>query len=297
MKRTIIAAVAIAGIVGTVALPTFVAGNARRTNTNGSLAEMSAAETPYIAELDGANETPDPGDPDGMGAATVSFADTGLLNQQQICWDMAYSNINPPTAAHIHSGAAGVAGPPVFTFPSPTPGVYTGCGNISTTTADQIQANPSQYYVNVHTADFPGGAIRGQLTKGPAPAGATHFLPTPLRAYDSRIAPATKFAAGETRTISLGSGVDSSGASSIAVPPGATAAIVTLTATGTDGPGYITAYSNAAVEPATSNLNFTAPGATVAVSTQVAVDSAGQIKITVGPAGTDVIIDVAGYLY
>jgi hypothetical protein len=51
------------------------------------------------------------------------------------------------------------------------------------------------------------------------------------------------------------------------------------------------------VQPATSNLNFTTPGATVAVSTQVAVDSGGQIKITAGPAGTHVIVDVVGYLY
>jgi hypothetical protein len=30
---------------------------------------------------------------------------------------------------------------------------------------DPIVANPSAYYVNVHTAEFPGGAVRGQLAK------------------------------------------------------------------------------------------------------------------------------------
>jgi hypothetical protein len=83
----------------------------------------------------------------------------------------------------------------------------------------------------------------------------------------------------------------------IAVPPGATAAIVTITATETSGPGYLKAYSAASPEPATSNVNFTASGATVAVSTQVAVDASGSIKLTAGPAGTHVIVDVIGYLY
>lgn len=124
-----------------------------------------------------------------------------------------------------------------------------------------------------------------------------HFLDTPLRAYDSRVAPATQMAARETRTVSLATGLDRAGNELIAVPPGATAAIVTLTATETAGAGFLTIYSNAVSQPATSNLNFTTTGLSIAVSTQVAVDPAGNIKITAGPAATHVVVDVVGYLY
>ena len=159
------------------------------------------------------------------------------------------------------------------------------------------------FYVNVHTSEFGGGAIRGQLAEGPAPAGSMHFLPEPVRAYDSRLGTNTPLAASETRTISLASGTDLAGDPVMAVPPGATAAIITLTATETGGPGYLSVYSAAVPspaageEPATSNLNFSGAGLSIAVGTQVAVDAGGSIKVTAGPAATEFIVDVVGYLY
>ena len=300
MKRTILGVVAVSAVAGAVVIPSIAIGNARRTE--GSLAAIQAAEQPYIAELKGSNEFPGPGDVEGAGAATVSFDRIDAL-ETEVCWDMSYSGIGAVTLAHIHTGATGVAGPPIVDFltldPTPGPGTnaFSGCGIIDTTVADPIVANPAGFYVNLHTAEFPAGAVRGQLAAGPESAGSPHFLPTPLRAYDSRTAPATKFAAAETRTISLGKGKDIANAEAIAVPPGATAAIVTITATETGGPGFLKAYSAASPEPATSNVNFTAAGETVAVSTQVLVDAGGSIKITAGPAGTHVIVDVVGYLY
>lgn len=298
MKRNVLAAVAAAGLAGALAVPTIVSGNARRTL--GSLEAARVAETPYLATLAGSNEAPGPGDPDGSGAAAVSIAlDAGTNpDTAEVCFDLAYSGIADPTMAHIHDGPAGAPGPVVVDFGAPTPNSFSGCvDNVANTLAADILANPAEYYVNVHNADHPAGAIRGQLAAGPTPAGSMHFLPAPLRAYDSRVAPATQLAARETRTVSLASGVDLANNRLIAVPPGATAAIVTLTATETGGAGFLTIYSNAVSQPATSNLNFSTPGISIAVSTQVAVDPAGNIKVTAGPSATHVVIDVVGYLY
>jgi hypothetical protein len=300
MKKTLLSAVAIAGVAGAFAVPTMVSGNARRTE--GSLSALQAAETPFLAELSGANEVPGPGDADGSGTAAVSF-DPIDATTTEVCFDLAYTGIAAPTAAHIHTGAAGASGAVLIDFGAPTPDSYSGCVDAPTADVDLILANPAGFYVNVHNGDFPNGAIRGQLAEGPGSAGSMHFLPAPLRAYDSRLAPNTELDAMETRTISLSNGTDLEGDSVMAVPPGATAAIITLTATETGGPGYLSVYSNAVPspapgeEPATSNLNFTVAGLSVAVGTQVAVDPSGSIKVTAGPASTHFIVDVVGYLY
>jgi len=295
MSKSLRFTIALAGVAGAIAIPSIVFGNARRTD--GSLKAQQLAETPYIAQLTGSNEFPGPGDPDGSGTATVSFAkqEDGAY---EVCWDMAYTGIATPTAAHIHPGAAGAANSPVIDFGVPTPNSFKGClPNQAATVVDPILAAPSAFYVNVHTGEFPNGAIRAQLVKGPEPAGSTHFLATPLRAYDSREAGKTRLAAAEERTVDLATGKTLAGANAVAVPPGATAAIITLTATETGGPGYLTTFSNASPLPATSNLNWVNSGDTVAVTTQVAVDAAGRIKVAAGPASTHFVVDVIGYLY
>jgi hypothetical protein len=287
--------VAIAGVAGAVAIPSIVLGNARRSE--GTLAAQQLAETPFVAQLSGASEVPTAGDPDGSGRATVSFAAVDA-DTYEVCWDMSYTGIAAPTMAHIHSGATGTPGPVVIDFGVPTPDSFSGCVDAEATVVDPILAAPADFYVNVHNADFGDGAIRGQLAEGPEPAGSMHFLPAPLRAYDSREETAGILAASTTRTVSLATGEDPAGATVIAVPAGATAAIVTLTATQTGGPGFLTIYSDDVTSvPATSNLNFTTAGLSVAVSTQVAVDAAGEIKVTAGPANTHFIVDVVGYLY
>ncbi len=167
--------------------------------------------------------------------------------------------------------------------------------------AAEIVATPANFYVNVHNTPFPGGAIRSQLSTGPPPAGEAHLLPAPLRAYDSRDADGP-IALNTTRTISLASGKDATNTSVIAVPAGATAAIVTLTVTDTsnaNGPGGFLKLYNAALgtPPSTSSINWTGAGQNLAVTTQVAVNSAGQVKVTDGANPTNFVIDVIGYLF
>ncbi len=295
MNKSVTTIAALAAVASAIAIPSIALGNARRSE--GSLAAVQAAENPYVSQLSGANEVPSgSGDPDGSGAATVSIAvlsDT----EAEACWDLAYSAIAAPSAAHIHEAAAGANGPVVVDLGAPGATSHSGCADIDVDLANRIVAGPAGFYVNVHNSEYPAGAVRGQLADGPDAAGSAHFLATPLRAYDSRNAPATALASGETRTISLATGVDGDDVEGIAVPPGATAAIVTLTATETAGPGFLSIFSAASDEPLTSNLNFTTAGLSVAVSTQVAVDASGQIKVLAGAAGTHFIVDVVGYYY
>jgi CHRD domain len=45
------------------------------------------------------------------------------------------------------------------------PGASSGCVTVAATLAADILAHPKAYYVNVHTGDFPAGAVRGQLKR------------------------------------------------------------------------------------------------------------------------------------
>jgi len=119
-----------------------------------------AADTTLKASLNGAGETP-PGDPKASGTATVKVSDSG-----EVCWDVASKDLAGAIAAHLHKGAAGVAGPPVVPFTAPdASGATKGCGKVDPAVAKDIVAHPGDYYVNVHTTAFKGGAIRGQLGK------------------------------------------------------------------------------------------------------------------------------------
>jgi hypothetical protein len=123
----------------------------------------AAGGRPLYATLTGAAEVPGPGDPDGSGTAMIT------LNQGQgeVCWSIHVENITlPATGAHIHVGAAGVAGPVVVPLSPPdATGHSAGCTTADPDLIKAIRQNPENYYVNVHTADYPAGAVRGQLTK------------------------------------------------------------------------------------------------------------------------------------
>jgi hypothetical protein len=108
----------------------------------------------------GVTEVPAPGDPDGKGTATVRLDSA----KGEVCYDVKVEGIAAPTAAHIHEGAAGAAGPPVITLDPAKIGQGEAClTGQKAADIDRIGANPAGFYVNVHTADFPGGAVRGQL--------------------------------------------------------------------------------------------------------------------------------------
>jgi hypothetical protein len=126
------------------------------------LVSPGAEATPRTVALDatltGAEETPNPGDPDGRGHAVIRVR----LDKGQICYVLTVRRIETATAAHIHRGSAGVAGPVVAHLAPPTP-KSSGCVDAAPELLQEIVDNPSGFYVNVHNPSFPGGAVRGQL--------------------------------------------------------------------------------------------------------------------------------------
>ena len=115
-----------------------------------------AAATTLTARLAGTNETAG-GDPDGSGTFSVDIdAESG-----DFCYTIKAVKIAAPTMAHVHSGAAGADGPPVVTFPMGED----ECVAAEPAVLRPIVADPASFYVNIHTADFPKGAVRGQLAK------------------------------------------------------------------------------------------------------------------------------------
>jgi len=110
---------------------------------------------PRVTTLSGAEEV-GVGDPDGSGFASIRLN----VGQATICWEISFGGIDTPFAAHIHVAPAGVNGPVVVPL-SPIAG---GCTSANPALIQAIIDFPEQYYVNVHNAPFPGGALRGQLS-------------------------------------------------------------------------------------------------------------------------------------
>jgi hypothetical protein len=278
-----------------VMIPGIANGSAR--DTVGTRESAAAAAHPYLAMLSGANEVP-AADPDGEGAAAVTID----RDNAEVCIDLRVANLDTVTMAHIHHAPAGSNGPVVVpagmsfaNLPAPT---SANCVAVDPVLIADMVANPANYYVNVHTTVFPAGAIRGQLALSASSSGTTRLLDEPLRAYDSRLTTAGKVNAGTTRVINLGTGVDGAGVRHIAVPPGATGALLRVTLDQTEGAGFLTVYSNAvANRPATSNVNWYLPGTVVGADPTVAVDAEGMIKVFAGVNSTQVIIDVVGFVF
>jgi CHRD domain-containing protein len=124
-----------------------------------------AGGRPLRATLTGAAEAPGPGDPDGSGKVTLK------LNQgrHRVCFAFEYQNIDPPTAGHVHVAPVGQPGPvvvPLFGPPAGPPADNKGCVNgVRRALIKTIRRHPGNYYVNLHNASYPDGAIRGQLSK------------------------------------------------------------------------------------------------------------------------------------
>jgi hypothetical protein len=150
------AAVAVAAVAGVL-----VVAGAGATSAGDPGGRPLGAVLTGAAEVDAAG-VPNQGDPDGVGAAQV----TVNPGRNVVCWDIEVSGIATPTRGHVHQAPAGVNGPIVVVFFEIADGpILRGCTTPTGTTAQAILRNPADFYVNVHNADFPAGALRGQLSR------------------------------------------------------------------------------------------------------------------------------------
>ena len=100
------------------------------------------------------------GDLNGRG----SFS--GVFDGNELCYGLTVKRTEDPIAAHIHVGSRRVAGDVVIPLEHPTssPGASSDCVEVDDPAlVRRIQRNPARFYVNIHTPDFEGGAVRGQL--------------------------------------------------------------------------------------------------------------------------------------
>ncbi|MFI9847318.1 CHRD domain-containing protein [Nonomuraea sp. NPDC051941] len=80
-----------------------------------------------------------------------------------------WRNTGRPTAFHIHRGKAGVNGPVVIDLLSNgriRGNTASGSVRVKSSLLRDIKNKPKNWYANLHTSQFPDGAVRGQLHKG-----------------------------------------------------------------------------------------------------------------------------------
>ena len=132
-----------------------------------STAAVVALATPALAQnfdfrgtMTGAEVVPGPGDTDGAGTFKVSIDNA----KNELCYDLAWQNIDQPNAAHIHVGGANQAGKIMVDLNFPANGPK-ACIPVDATSVGHMTGGPKSHYIDLHTGSQPEGAVRGQLQK------------------------------------------------------------------------------------------------------------------------------------
>lgn len=124
-----------------------------------STASAATREVGYGFVLSGDAEVPGPGDDDGSGEAEIRL----VPERSEVCFEITVEGIGDPVGAHIHRGMADGSGDVVLDLPPADDGSWSGCVAADRLLIDDLVSNPGAFYVNVHDAAFPDGAVRGQL--------------------------------------------------------------------------------------------------------------------------------------
>jgi hypothetical protein len=114
------------------------------------------------AEVSTEKPTGGAGDLDASGSVTLKINP----GKKQVCYDFDdLTGLATLAAAHIHQAPALQNGPIFIGLFTGSDGKLEDCVAATSAQLAQIVAKPSNFYVNVHTSEFPAGAIRGQLSR------------------------------------------------------------------------------------------------------------------------------------
>ena len=221
------------------------------------------------------------------GWTSVPYAHTGVYGFSGLGRGQGVVGRCPPGVGVVGAEFAGAtlnvrlfpAGPPAPDRPSAAPGALVE------------DANGDLWLCVASTPDT------WRKLGGPATAGQLHVLPAPVRVYDSRPGGTNDgpLAAGAQRVVSLASGL-AGGDTVPAVPPGAVAALLSLTLDATTGAGFLAVFANGISHPGNSNANWYTSGQILAVTTVTAVDADAKAIVLAGGVGaTEFVIDIIGY--
>ena len=113
----------------------------------------------YTVAMTGEEETPVPGPAGAKGAITLNIDTAG----GQLCYSgLSYDGPGKADQGHIHKGGKGFAGPVVVNLGLLEEG-KDACVKADAKSLQAVVDDPAGHYVNLHTAEYPGGAVRGQV--------------------------------------------------------------------------------------------------------------------------------------
>lgn len=145
---------------GVVALPLALGLAGCGGSSSGHAAGSASGGRPlhlYRATMTGRAERH--GAPHGVGIGLVSIHSASV-----VCWRFAHLHgFVHATVAHIHIGGRGKSGAIVVRLSTGSRLHHQGCTRAPASAVTAIERNPAGYYVNVHSAAYPAGAVRGQL--------------------------------------------------------------------------------------------------------------------------------------
>jgi hypothetical protein len=139
----------------------------------GACEDATEDQEVFTTSLSGSNEVP-------ARSTGASGSSQIIIDGDRVHYAVEIDDISNVFAAHIHTAASGVNGPVRVTFfnvPQASPlsttdkhilaqGTFTSADVSGIGFADLLNAIRSgNAYVNVHTTQFPGGEIRGQLSR------------------------------------------------------------------------------------------------------------------------------------